>query len=314
MKRFAALFFAVIMIFSLSACSGQKKTALEIAGTEINGEIFTYYLDKVKQAPSDYGLNQNPLKKDLKAAAINECKKYLAANTGFSEKGLKLTSSEKVEISQTVNNYWIRFENHYKEIGVSKPTLTKIFTSNAYKDALFAAEYDKGTGNAEAEAVLQDYFYSNYISFRTVCAYYTTVDGSPMTQLEKTQLMTAINNLAANAGTDIEKFAEATRAAGYSLSDSVILKKGAGTYPEGFYEKVSGQENDTVQVIVYDECVFIVWKESLKDKGESVYYSYRSACINDLYYEEYQNTLNEYLETFDVKEKGLANRLVNKIS
>ena len=314
MKRFAALFFAVIMIFSLGSCSGQKNTALVIAGTKINGEIFTYYLDKVYQAPSDYGLNQNPLKKDLKAAAINECKKYLAANTSFSEKGLKLTSSEKVEISQTVNNHWIRFENHYKEIGVSKPTLTKIFTSDAYKDALFAAEYDKGTGNAESEAVLQDYFYGNYISFRTVCAYYTTVDGSPMTQLEKTQLMTAVDTLAANAGTDIDKFAEAAQTAGYSLSDSVLLKKGADTYPVGFYEKVSAQANDTVQVIVYDECVFIVWKESLREKGESVYFNYRSACINDLYYEEYQNNLNEYLGTLSVKEKGLADRLINRIS
>ncbi len=314
MKKIAALLLAVMILFSLSACSGQNTTALVIADTKINGEIFTYYLDKVHQAPSDYGLNQNPLKKDLKAAAINECKKYLATNTRFSEKGLKLSASEKVEISQTVNNYWIRFENHYKEIGISKPTLTKIFTSNKYKDALFAAEYDKGTSNAEAETVLQDYFYGNYISFRTVCAYYTTVDGAPMTQLEKNQLMATIDSLASNAGTDIEKFAETVQAAGYSLSDSVLLKKGAGTYPEDFYEKVSAQANDTVQVIVYDECVFIVWKESLKDKGESVYFNYRSACINDLYYEEYQNTLNEYLESLEVEEKGSADRFVNKIS
>lgn len=313
MKKLTALLLAVIIIFSLSACSSQKKTALVIAGTEINSEIFTYYLDKVNQAPADYSLPDNPDNSELKEAAINECKKYLAANTSFRDKELSLTASEKVEISQTVNNYWLRFENHFNKIGVSKQTLTKIFTSNAYKDKLFAAEYDKGTGDAEAEAVLQDYFYENYISFRTVCAYFTAADGSSMTQLAKTQLLAAIDTLAANADTDVEKFAEAAQAAGYSLSSSVLLKKGTDTYPEGFYEKVSEQEDNTVEVITYDDCVFIVWKENLKDKGKSVYHNYRSACIDDLYYEEYQTSLNEYLETLTVEEKSVIDKIINKM-
>ena len=135
-----------------------------------------------------------------------------------------------------------------------------------------------------------------------------------MTQLEKTQLLSAVETLAANADSDIEKFAEAVQTAGYSLSDSVLLKKDAGTYPDGFYEKVSDQADNTVQVITYDECVFIVWKENLKEKGESVYYSYRSACINDLYYEEYEASLNEQLETFTVEEKSIADKLTNKIA
>ena len=314
MKRFAAFFAAVIIIFSLSSCSNKKKTALVIAGTEINSEIFTYYLDKVYQAPQDYGLAENPPDKELKQAVINECKKYLAANTSFRDKGLTLTASEKVEISQAVNNYWIRFENHCKKIGVSKQTLTKILTSQAYGDALFAAEYDKGAGDAESEKVLQDYFYENYISFRTVCAYYTAADGSPMTQLEKTQLLSSIDTLAEGAGTDVDEFAQAAQSAGFSLSGSVLLKKGADTYPHGFYEKVSEQEDNTVQVITYDECVFIVWKENLRDKGDSVYVNYRSACISDLYYEDYQAELNEYLDTLTVEEKSIVDSIINKIA
>ena len=314
MKKFTALFLAVLIIFSLSACGNHKKTALVIADAEINSEIFTYYLDQVHQAPKDYGLTDNPPDDELKQAAINECKKYLAANTSFRDKGLSLTASEKVEISQTVNNYWIRFENHYNKIGVSKQTLTKIFTSQAYRDALFAAEYDKGTADTEAEQILQDYFYENYISFRTVCAYYTAADGSPMTQLEKTQLLASIDTLAANAGTDADGFAQNVQAAGFSLSGSVLLKKGADTYPQGFYEKVLQQDDDTVQVITYDECVFIVWKENLRDKGDSVYINYRSACIDDLYYEEYQTALNEYLDTLTVEEKSVVDRIINKIA
>lgn len=313
MKKITALLLAVMILFSLSSCSGKKKTALVIAGTDINSEIFMYYLDKVNQAPLSYGLPQNPSSADLKKAAIEECKNYLAANTRFSEKELSLTASQKVEISQNVNNYWIRFENHYNKIGISKQTLTKIFTSDAYKNVLFSAEYDKGTGNAEAEAILQDYFYENYISFRSVCVYFTKPDGKPMTQLEKTQLLTAVETLSSNPGNDVEKFAEAVQTAGYSLSDSVLLKKGASTYPDGFYDKVAGQADNTVQIITYDECVFIVWKENLKEKGESLYSNYRSACINDLYYEEYETDLNEYLSTLTVEEKSIVDKIINKL-
>lgn len=314
MKKLTVLLLAVIILFSLTACSDKKKTALVIAGTEINSEIFTYYLDKAVQAPLDYGLDDNSSDKELKQAVIEECKKYLAANTSFKDKSLNLTASEKVEISQTVNDYWLRFENHYNKIGVSKQTLTKIFTSNAYKDKLFTAEYDRGPNDAEAEEILQNYFYENYISFRTVCAYFTAADGSPMTQLEKNQLLASIDTLAASADGDIDKFAQAAQVSGYSLSDSVLLKNGTDAYPEGFYEKVSEQEDDTVEVIVYDECVFIVWKENLKDKGESVYYNYRSACINDLYYEEYQKDLNEYLRTLPVEESNGIDRIINKLA
>ncbi len=314
MKKIAALLLAVLLIFPLTACGKEKKTALIIAGTEINSEIFTYFLDKVNSRPIVYNLPENPIKSDLKQAAINECKKYLAANTSFEEMGLTLTASEKVEISQKVNDYWVRFENHYKNIGVSKQTLTKILTAQAYEDAVFAAEYDKGTGNAAEEAVLQNYFYENYISFRNVCAYFTTSDGTQMTQLEKNQLIASIGTLAANADTDVEKFAENALAAGYSLSDSVLLKKGAEGYPDGFFEKVAEQKDGTVQVITYDECIFIVWKENLREKGESVYVNYRSVCINDLYAEQAQAKTDEYIATFDIEETGEVDRIIKKLT
>jgi hypothetical protein len=315
MKKFAAFFIAVAIVFSLGGCSSGKKTALVIAGTDINSEIFTYYLDKVHQAPRDYGLPDNPPDNELKDAAINECKKYLAINTEFRDMGLELSSSEKVDISLEVNDFWVRFENHYNKIGVSKQTLTKIHTAKAYEDAVFAAKYDKGIADLENEAVLQDYFYENYVSFRNVCAYFTSADGTtPMTQLEKTQLIAAINNLAINADTDMDKFAETVQAAGYSLSDTVLLKKGGGGYPDGFFEKVAQQKDGTVQVITYDECIFIVWKENLKEKGESLYVNYRSVCINDLYSDEAQAATDEYIKNLEVEEKSEVERIIKRLT
>lgn len=316
MKRILAALLAVFMIFSLCSCGQSKKTVLTISGTEINREIFTYYLDKVISRPTDYGLTDNPDDKDVKAAVITECKKYLAANTEFRDAGLSLSSAEKVEISQTVNDFWVRFENHYKEIGVSKQTLTKIFTSDAYSDAIFTETYDKGTGNAAAEKEIQDYFYNNYISFRTVCAYFTAADGvTPMTQIEKNELLAAFEGYVQTSGNDVDSFSEAVNNAGYPLSNSILLKKGSDGYPDGFFEKVYSQTDNTVQLIVYDECIFAVVKENLKGKGEGVYANYRSSCINDLYSAEADRKTEDYIATLTVEENGnAADRLIDKMA
>lgn len=316
MKKLFAVIVAAFIILSLCSCTARKKTVLTVSGTKINSEIFTYYLDKVISRPSDYGLENNPIDKDIKAATVNECKKYLAANTRFRDAGLSLSSSEKVEISQNVNNFWTRFENHYKEIGVSKQTLTKIFTSDSYKNAIFTENYDKGTENAAAEKEIQDYFYGNYICFRTVCAYFTSGNGAtPMTQIEKNELLASFENYVKENGNDIEAFSQAVGNAGYPLSNSVLLKKGSDGYPDGFFEKVYSQADNTVQLIVYDECVFAVVKENLREKGESVYANYRSSCINDLYSAESDREIEEYIAAMTVEENGkAADRLINKMT
>ena len=315
MKKIFAALLAVLIIFSFCSCTAEKKSVLAISGTEINNEIFTYYADKVIQRPADYGLNENPVDSDVKTAAINECKKYLAANTKFRDAGITLSSSQKTDIAQRVNDFWIRFENHYKEIGVSKQTLTKIFTSDTYADALFTETYDKGTDNAAAEKKIQDYFYNNFICFRTVCAYFTASDGvTPLTQAEKNDLLAAFDGYAKNAG-EIESFAETVNAAGYPLSNTILLKKGSDGYPDGFYEKVYAQTDNTVQVIVYDECVFAVIKENLKSKGEGLYANYRTSCISDLYSAQSDAETEKYIATLSVEEIGNSlDRIIDKLS
>ena len=305
---------AVIIMLSLCSCSAKKETALIISGAEINSEIFTYYVDKVIQRPADYGLPEKPSKKEIKEAAINQCKEYVAANTEFLNIGLSLSAADKLKVSDNVNNFWVRFNKHYEEIGISKQTLTKILTAEAYRDAIFTATYDRGVSNKAAEQELTDYFYSNYVSFRTVCAYFTSADGiTEMTQLEKNELTEKFRKLATESGAELQKFTDAVTAAGYTLSDSILLKKGSDGYPEGFFEKVYEQGDGTVQIIIESDCIFAVWKENLKEKGESVYSSYRSTCISDLYSADAQKKTDELVATMEVDEKRAVDRIVNKM-
>lgn len=313
MKKILSVLFAVLILISLTACNGTKKTVLIISGTEIDSEVFTYYLDRVIHRPEDYGLAENSEKKLVKQTAIDECKRYVAINTSFRDKGLSLSAADKVGISDNVNRFWMRFENHYDEIGVSKQTLTKIMTADAYEDAIFTATYDRGTGNAAAEKELTDYFYSNYVSFRTVCAYFTAPDGSAMSQADKIALVDSFKKMEQTTAVEADKFSESVTAAGYTLSDTIILKKNSSGYPAGFFEKVYAQANGTVQILEYDECVFAVMKENLKDKGDAVYANYRTSCITDLYSDASEQEIDSYTETLTVEEKGV-DRIINKMT
>ncbi len=304
MKRLTALVVALIMILSLCGCSESKKTVLVISGAEIDNEIFAYYLDKVISRPSDYGLSEKPKKDEAKAAAIESCREYVAVNTMFKNLELRLSVSDKVGVSETVNNLWVRFENHYDEIGVSKQTLTKIYTTGAYSEVIFDTVYDKGADDAESESVIQDYFNENYVCFRAVCEYFYSADGKQISQKEKNELLNKFNGIAASSVDSADSFSATVQSLGYSASASVILKNGSDGYPEGFFDKVYAMNDNSVGVIIYDDCVFAVMKENLKDKGEGVYTEYRSACIEDLYSEESRLEVEELMGSFFVEEKG----------
>lgn len=315
MKRFAAALAALAILFSLCSCERKEKTVLTVGGAEIGEEIFVYYLNKVTHRPTDYGLADTSNSERVKAAATEKCKKYVAVNTEFARAGLSLSSSEKAEVAQQVNNLWIRFENYYNAIGVSKQTLTKIMTSEACEEALFTSRYDSGVSDTEAEKKIENYFYSEYICFRTVCAYFTSGTDEKMTQQEINDTVAAFNSLAKGYNKDTRTLSDEATAAGYTLSDTILLKKDSDGYPAGFFEKVTAQSVNTVQVLVYDECVFAVLKEDMKEKGESVYANYRSSCIKDLYSEEAENNTAEIVAALTVEEKGKrADRLVKKYS
>ena len=79
----------------------------------------------------------------------------------------------------------------------------------------------------------------------------------------------------------------------------------AGLYPAGFFDTVYDMFDNSVKVITYGDCVFAVRKENLEKLGEGLYAGYRSSLIKDMYGEEWQKTIDSYIETFTVDEKNI---------
>lgn len=74
MKKFTAAAAVILILLSLCSCSRRSPTVLTVGGAEINREIFVYYLDKVAERPTDYGLADTSDRAKVKQAAIDKCK------------------------------------------------------------------------------------------------------------------------------------------------------------------------------------------------------------------------------------------------
>ena len=302
MKKIFSFILIFALLISLMGCAGRKKVALVISGTEISEEIYNYYLSIITARPTDYGLDEEPSDKELKDAAVERCRRFVAISTDFDERDITLTVAEKVAVADKVNNYMLRFEKHYEKIGVSRETLNSIFTVEAKEDAIFDSMYDKGISNEKEEAIIKRYFSQNYVAFRSICAYFTDSSGNEISAVEKSALTEVFANIVSEAGTASSAFTEACNNAGYSASDIIILEKDSDGYPDGFFEKVKAQATGTVEAYEYDECIFAVRTESLDELGDGVYGNYRSTCIEDMYSDDWEEYIANYVENFTVEE------------
>ncbi|MCR5522911.1 MAG: hypothetical protein K6F64_04665 [Clostridia bacterium] len=304
MKRKLALLFALIFtVLNFSSCTfGGPKTALVISGTDIDEEVYNYYYNRVEQRPADYGINSDS-EKDIKEKTIELCTRYLAFNTSFKNRGLSLTISEKVSVSDRVNNDWLRNKKLYESKNISRKTINKILTSEAYEDAIFNSIFDKGVRDEANEKKNKEYFYSNYLAFRNICAYFTDSNGKPITEQQKTDLIAQFNEIAASSVGDYQLFSDVCSSYGYSASDTIILSKESQGYPDGFYDSVDEMPYGTISVLTYSDVIFIVRKENIEELGEGLYASYRSECIKEMYEDRWEQIVKDYCAGFEVDKK-----------
>lgn len=314
MKKTACLLLAVILL-ALSACAKKSESVLNIAGADIDKEIYAYYLDKAVSVP-DFKVTQDTGTKEYIEAAREKCVHYVACNTLFEKYGLKLTGNEKNEIVQRVNSLWVMGENHYNKVGVSRSALNKAVSAEYYENAIFTHLFDKGTQDKEAEKLIKEYFAKEYVVFRCVTAYFVTTDAAgeqiPMDEAGRNTL-TKTFETAAKGVKDIESFEAAAKElqkSGGITGETVLLKKNTEGYPKGFFKKVSEIKNDTCAVLTFDDCVFLVLKFDVSQR-ETDYAGCRESCIKEMYADEAKAVFESEENTYKVKAND---KLINEFT
>ncbi|HZJ78528.1 MAG TPA: hypothetical protein VFD52_07015 [Clostridia bacterium] len=308
----AVLCICVFCTVFISCANNGKATVLNISGQSVSDEVFVFFLDKVSSSPKDYSLTNDSTQDEYVQATKRLCAEYFALNTEFEEQGLKLDAEHKTKTAETVSNKWRMSSQYFNAIGVSKQTLTKIYTSNEKKEILFLSLYNEGGSREVDEKQLKDYFFENYISFRAINGYLTTTDEQgntvSLSKEEQEATRTRFKNMIIqiNNGQTIDEVGEAyskEQASTSTASTVSVLKKDSSEYPKGFFEKVSQLEYEVPTVVEAEDYIFLVMRTDLSEHEEEDFCNYRNSCLKTLKSEDFDRFILDVANSYEINEK-----------
>lgn len=249
-------------LFVFSSCSiTEKPPAVTVNGIPIGDDVFVYFLDcAITELGTDASYNAII---ERTSALLGT---YFKTNSMAHAYEISISTADKAEVSKKVNAYWDIYCGYYTDIGVSKETLTKVFTADSFRDELLDFYYGKGGVKEIPESRLFANFKTNYVVFQAITGYFTETDESGNTvrvsKSDMEALILKFQNMAemANAGElTMEDSAMSLSEAGYNSSvQTVVLNKDDTLYPEGFFEKVQETEPKRVAVIGTNDYIFLV--------------------------------------------------------
>lgn len=321
-KRYLSLITALcclLSVFTFSGCSAlTEKKAMSINGVKISNDVFTYFLDC-----ATVELGASAPYNSLVEKAEELAQTYFKTNTLAHSCEISLSTAEKAGVSENVSAYWSLYGEYYTSIGVTRETLTKVFTADAYRDALLMHYYGEGGENEISLSRLYAEFRTNYIVFQAITGYFTHTDSNGQTvtvdQNESEALILKFQNVAAmiNQGEqNMEQAAEFLSESGTAYSvQTVILHKDDTSYPAGFFSKVQTTEARRATVIGTTEYIFLVLRGDA-DSGSDYFNDKKPDMIKNIVGDEIDTKIESSLETevtvSDSVAKGYYNLIINE--
>lgn len=295
-KKSCSVLCILLCLCMLSACV--PRDVLTVNGTQVDKGVVRYFTDTARQEEPDAPEAAETLAHQKIAA-------YVAINSAFAERGLSLSAGTKAEISQSVNAKWRLFGTYYTALGIRKQDLTKIETSAAYKDAVFADYYAADGDVPVAEETLRSYFAENYIAFQSVTGFLTTADNNgapvPLSEREIQRITTVFENAASavNAGGTVAE--QAAKMENVTANrETVVIVRGDPNYPENFFAQVSEIEDGTAKTFITGDYIFLVQRENLTDESRNLFSAYRLNCLKSLKGADFEKVLETWAAKYTV--------------
>ncbi len=292
-------FASLISLFLLPSCSKREvQGVVTLNGVKISNDVFTYFLDK---ATADLGIDSDTA--SIKKATLDYISAYFKTNSLAYAHGITLTIGEKAAVSEKVNGYWQVYDQYYEKIGVTKETLTKVFTADTFRDRLVLSYY--GEGGTEEIPVTRLYasFKTNYVLFQAVTGYFTETDEAGNTvrlpQNEIEALVLRFQSMAdvVNSGEKtMEEASDYLAEAGLnSAVQTVVLHKDDTSYPSGFFQKVQSIDTRYAAIIGTNDYIFLVLKGEAN--AESDYFNDKKIdIIKSIVGDEIDNIIDKAYE------------------
>ncbi len=280
-KIIAIILCAVLCLCTLCACSPKKETVMVIGEAEIGSEVFAYFYSEVYTLAESSGGNVNATD-ELIDQAVNKCLEYVATTTLFGKLQLSLTAEIKRNIADSVEEEWKLYGSYYTKAGISKQTVTKIVEARECRTQLLLYYFGEGSEYEATESEIELYFDQNYVEFKAINGYFTTVDENgetvPISEEEKTALREDFEN----KRKQLEEGITLTEINDGNEVESTFIAVSNSAYPEGFLASVAALEFDVPAVIETTENIFLVVRSDAKKDDDGYYRTYRTKYIEDL--------------------------------
>ena len=297
MKRLALALAAVLL---LAACGCGRQSGAEVAGTPVSAGVCRYF--------DDLARTQNPdaSEEDRQAATDALLSEYVAVNSAFSARGLRLTSQQKAAVSQSVNDLWRLFGSYYTSLGVTKQELWKVETSEAYREALLLDYYAPDGDEPVTEATLQSYFGENYIAFQSITGFLVTADDSgnavALDESARAALISSFERAAAAIAGGSSVAAEAAKLENtIANTETTVVSREDPNYSDAFFERVTATENGATAVFTDGDYVFLVLRENIADPERDLFSDYRTDCLETLKGEAFDRILQTWAQAYPVE-------------
>lgn len=264
-KRSISLLLVICSLLSiglLSSCGkSEKKPIITINDVDIGNDVFIYFLDN-----AIVSLGKDADYSSLESHTMALIYRYFKINSLANKENISLSTAEKAQVADRVDATWSIYGDYYDKIGVKRDTLTKIFTADAYRDALMLKYYGKGGMNEISDGQLYANFQTNYVVFQAITGYLTQTDEygvtTPISQNDAETLVLKFQNILKTVSSGEQTMEQA---AAYLVStglpgavQTVVLHKDDTSYPEGFFEQIQSLEKRTATLISTKEYIFLV--------------------------------------------------------
>ena len=287
MKRFLAVALAAALLL-LCACGGERQRTvypLTVNGTPLDGEVFTFFLDKAVNAIPD-GSQEEQIN-----YATQLCIRYVAVNSTFAGAGLTLTAAEKKEADEETNVQWNLYERYYESIGVSRQTFSKLRRSDLWQEKLRQAYFGEGGTDEVPAEQLRAFLETRYVAFRVIRIPKKVLDANGTETDRDEAQQTALNEKIAaglsainETGTGIESvFATfvSDRKGDREEYSEVVTDGTDHAYPAEFVEAIRAVPVNTAAVFDFNDAYYLTYREDITE-DEDIFEAYKGKCLSAL--------------------------------
>lgn len=314
---------AVVLIVStllLAACGGSGETLMTLGDEKISVNMYRLWLSRVKGAyggtddeiwdeVADDGRTYNEI---FTGYVTQNVKTFLCAMYEFDKLGLKLSSSDKNDIEDTMNTILVdRADGNKTELnsvlslyGVNYDILKEIYTIEKKLELLEDSLYGENGSEKITDEVKDEYYKSNYARIKQIFFY---TSNKPVTDEDGNYTYDDDGYVVTRDYTD-EELAEQKNKAKLVMSsltsgqdfDLLMASQNedsaASTYPNGYYLTRTSQyvdevisaafelEEGEVKMVESEYGIHIVKRLPLEDKGYSL-------SANSDFFTDFEDTL-----------------------